>query len=134
MAHLRELQTRGPPRGYFPESTKSILVVDPRNVARAKEFFRGMGLQVVTGSRYLGGFIGDGAAEKIWMAGKVEGRVESVGTLVGVSRKHPQSAYSGLKKSLQQQWEFLQQVTPGIRDAFVPVEKVLWENFLPDIS
>ena len=64
LTHLRDMQVRGPPRGYFPEPTKSILVVAPRNVARAEEFFRGMGLQIVTGSWYLGGFIGDGAAEK----------------------------------------------------------------------
>ena len=67
----------------------------------AEEFFRGMGLRVVTGSRYLEGFIGDGAAENSWLAGKVEGWAESVGTLAGVSRKHLQSAYARLKKSLQ---------------------------------
>ena len=60
----------------------------PKNVARAGEFFRGMGLQVVTGSRYLGGLIGYGAAEKSWLAGKVEGWEESVGTLAGVYHKH----------------------------------------------
>ena len=57
-AHLRDLQARGPPRGYFPEPSKSILVVAPQNVARAEWFFRGMGLKVVMDSRYLGGFIG----------------------------------------------------------------------------
>ena len=62
-----------------------------------------MGLQVVMGSWYLGGFIGDGAAEKIWLAGKVEGWAESVGTLAGVSHKHLQSAYAGLQKSLQKE-------------------------------
>ena len=50
MAHFRDLQLRGPARGYFPEPTKSILVVDKRNVPRDKEYFRGMGIQVVTGS------------------------------------------------------------------------------------
>ena len=64
LAHLRDMQARGPSRGYFPEPTKSILVVAPINVAREEEFFRGVGFQVVTGSWYLGGFIGDGAAEK----------------------------------------------------------------------
>ena len=73
----------------------------PRNGARAEEFFRGMGLQVVMGSQQLGGFIGDRAVEKSWLAGRDEGGAESVGTLAGVFRKHPQSAYSGLKKSLQ---------------------------------
>ena len=53
MAHFRDLQLKGPARGYFPEPTKSILVVSEQNVPRAKEYFRGMEVQVVTGSRYL---------------------------------------------------------------------------------
>ena len=84
------MQARGPPRVCFPEPTKSILVVAPMNVARTEEFFRGMGLQIVTESRYLGGFIEDGVAEKRWMDGKVEGWAESLRTLAGVAHKHPQ--------------------------------------------
>ena len=60
-----------------------------------------MGLKVVTESIYLGGFIEEGEAEKIWLAGKVAGWAESLETLVGVSYKHPQSAYARLQKSLQ---------------------------------
>ena len=65
------------------------------------------------------------------MSRKVEGWAESVETLAGVSRKHPQSAYAGLQKSLQQEWEFVQRVTPGIGNAFGPIEKALQETFLP---
>ena len=54
MAHFRDLQLKGPARGYFPEPTKSILVVSEKNVPRANAYFRGMGIKVVTGSRYLG--------------------------------------------------------------------------------
>ena len=58
MDHSRDLQLRGPPQGHYLDPTKSILVVAKRNVPRAKEYFRGMGIQLVTGSRYLGGFVG----------------------------------------------------------------------------
>ena len=51
-------------------------------------------------------------------------------TLSGVSRKHPQSAYAGLQKSIQQEWAFVQQVTPGIGDAFSQMEKALRETFV----
>ena len=63
MAHFRDLQLKGPARGYFTDPTKSILVVSEQNVPRDKDYFRGMGVQVVTGSRYLGGFIGERETE-----------------------------------------------------------------------
>ena len=90
-----------------------------------------MGIQVVTGSRYLGGFVGERAVEVIWIQEKVEGWEESVRTLAGVARKNLQSAYVGLQKSLQQEWAFMQQVTPGIGDAFGPVEEEIATAFLP---
>ena len=71
MAHFRDLQLRGQDQGYYPDPTKSILVVAERNVPRSKEYFRGMGIQVVTGSRYLGGFVGEREAEARWIQDKV---------------------------------------------------------------
>ena len=101
MAHFRDLQLKGPDRGYFPEPTKSILVVLEQNVPRATAYFRGMGMQIVTGSRYLGGFVGERGTETQWVQTKVEGWAESVKNMAGVAHKHPQSAYADLQKSLQ---------------------------------
>ena len=73
------------------------------------------------------------AAEVRWIHEKVEGWAESVRTLDGVARKHPQSAYAGLQKSLQQEWAFVQRVTLGIGDAFGPVEEEIATAFLPEL-
>ena len=70
-AHFLYLQAQGPSRGYYPEPTKSILVVALGNVPRAEEHFRGLGIWVVTGHRYFGGFIGDAAAERECLKEKV---------------------------------------------------------------
>ena len=129
-AHFQDLQVWVPAQGYYPELTKSILVVTPGNVARDEDHFRGMGIRVVTGHRYLGGFLGDGSSEKEWLGTKVEGWTESIATLAGVALKHPQSAYAGPQKSLQQEWAFVQRVTPGVGAAFAPVEEALREVFL----
>ena len=43
MDQFCDLQLRGPAQGYYPEPTKSILVVAEGNVPWAKEYFRGMG-------------------------------------------------------------------------------------------
>ena len=56
LEHFRDLQARGPAHVYYPEPTKSILVVDQGNVARVEEHFRGFGIRVVTGHWYLAGY------------------------------------------------------------------------------
>ena len=55
---------------------------------------------------------------------------DSVATLAGVARRHPQTAYVGLQKFLQQEWDFVQSVTPGIWMVFQAVEDKLWDTFL----
>ena len=55
LEHFRNLQARGQARGYYPEPTKIILSVAPGNVAQAEDHFRGLGIRVMTGHRYLGG-------------------------------------------------------------------------------
>ena len=101
LEHLRDLQARGPARGYYPEPTKSILVVAPGNLVWAEEDFRELGIKLVMGRRYLEGYIGDKEAEGMWLVEKIKGWTESVEILAGVYYKHPQSAYAVLQKSLQ---------------------------------
>ena len=88
-------------------------MVAEKTVPLDNEYFRGMSIQVMTGIQYLGGFIGEWETEARWIHEKVEGCVESVRALAGLARKHPQSAYAGLQKSLQQDWAFMQRFTPG---------------------
>ena len=57
MEHFQDLQERDTPQCYFQEPTKSILFLAPRNLARADEFFPGMGIKIVNDSRYLWGFV-----------------------------------------------------------------------------
>ena len=59
--------------------------------------------------------------------------MDSVKTLSGVSCKHPQSAYARLQNSHQQEWSFVQRVTPDIGEAFGPVEQALRDAFTPAI-
>ena len=100
LEYFQDLQERGSPWGYLLEPTESILAVATRNVARAEEFFCGMGIKIVTVSRYLGGFVGYRAAEDSWLAEKVQGWTEAVKNLPGVARNHPHTAYAGLQKSI----------------------------------
>ena len=44
--------------------------------------------------------------------------------------RHPKTAYTGLQNSLQQDWSFVQNFTPGVREAFRPVEEALQQYSL----
>ena len=67
--------------------------------------------------------MGERGTERQCVKTKVEGWAKSVKTLAGMAIKHPQCAYAGLQKSLQQEWSFVQRVTPGIGAEFGPVEE-----------
>ena len=54
-------------------------------------------------------------------------------TLAGVMRRHTNTAYTVLQKSLQHEWAFVQHITLDIRIAFQLVEDELRETFLSDL-
>ena len=47
-----------------------------------------------------------------------------------MAQRYPQSAYVGLTKSLQSEWQYLQRVVDGLEAHFQPIEKVLAEKSL----
>ena len=48
-----------------------------------------------------------------------------------VARRHPQTAYAGMTKSLQCEWQYLQRVLPNASEVFKPIEQALRSYFLP---
>ena len=66
------LCSRGPSFGYCPQPAKCFVVVAPSFLDYAKDIFSGLGLQVVSGHRFLGGFIGDPAQRQDFVSWKVQ--------------------------------------------------------------
>ena len=50
-----------------------------------------------------------------------------------VTFRNSRAIYAGLKKSLQQEWYFVQRSTQGLGDDFRTTKKALWEEFLPTL-
>jgi hypothetical protein len=67
-----KLQEIGPNYGYYPEPTKSIMVVPQHNLEAAQLAFADLNFKVTTGSQYLGGFIGEDDALRSWLAEKTK--------------------------------------------------------------
>ena len=66
---------RGPDRGYFPEPTKSLFILDTSGQEEAvrREFAEeGLTLNFVSGSRYLGGYLVPKEELDMWVKPQVE--------------------------------------------------------------
>jgi hypothetical protein len=74
MRYFKRLEVVGKPYGYYPEETKSILVVPVKDTEVATEFKRVSKAAVVisNGHRYLGGFVGDKDLVRAWVVDQVE--------------------------------------------------------------
>jgi hypothetical protein len=135
LSRLREwlqlLIQRGPSFGYFPEPQKSYLVVSAENRSAAEAAFDGLGVKIVDGQRFLGGYIGSDEGRDIYVAKKIQDWCGFVDVLSRVATQQPQAAFSALARSLQNEWGYLQRVIPDCGDLFRPLESALAENFLP---
>eukprot|EP00978_Attheya_sp_CCMP212_P035431 scaffold154276_cov33-Attheya_sp.AAC.2 len=130
--YFEKLEEYGPKYGYFPEASKSISIVREHNVERAKEYFAEMKFTIKSGYRYLGGFVGARAEMKEWIGEKADEWTAGIKAIAKVAPQFPQTAYAGIQKSLQQEWQFvLQRLIDGIGGEFSEVEAALMEVFLP---
>ena len=104
------LCSRGPAFGYFPEPSKSFVVVGEHCRSEAEALFQGLGVHVVTGHRYLGGFIGDLNQRNVFVQKKVNNWVNHVRVFGDIALSQPQLAYTAVTRSLQFEWTFLLRV------------------------
>ena len=65
------LCSRGPNFGYHPEPTNSFVVVNERWRSEVATIFGDLGIQVVTGHRFLGGFLGSRSDRDEYVMSKV---------------------------------------------------------------
>ena len=128
--------TRGPDRGYFPERANSLFILDTpgKEEAARREFERErLDLDFVSGSRYLGAYIGLQEELEEWVKPQVEAWAHGVRALSKIARRHPQSAYAGLGMSLRLEWQYLQRTVPKVGTLMGPIEEALREKFLPTL-
>ena len=91
--------------GYHVESSKCYLVVAPQFLEEAKELFSSYGVEIVTGRKVLGGFIGKREDIESWLQKKVEQWYTCVQRLAHAAKSFPHEAYTALSKSLQNEWD-----------------------------
>ena len=105
--------------------------MDGNHEAEARSAFEHLGVKVVKGYRFLGGFIGDHDSTKAIIIQKIVELMNSVVKLSKVAESQPQAAFSALAKTLQFEWSYLQCILPNFDDGYSRFQDAVNQTFWP---
>ena len=83
------LKRNSPAWGYYPNTTKIILIVHPYNIEAGKLFVARHVFKFFTGALYLGGYIGDDKSKREWLKNWKEKRERNIHVITKIEGKYP---------------------------------------------
>ena len=105
---FNRLLSDDPAYGYFPEPSKTVLVVRSSDLQKANDLFHDFGINVVTGSRFLGGFVGEQSLAADFVSDKVKMWCNCIQQFSDVAVVEPKTSFAVLARSLQFEWNRIQ--------------------------
>lgn len=131
----QKLQSVGPAFGYFPNATKTHLVVKPTRMAEAQAIFADTQMQITSeGQRHLGAAIGTAAFTEKYVSEKVDQWVAEVTSLSTLARAYPHAAYSAFVHGLISRWHYLMRTVDNISHLFQPLEDAISQLLIPALT
>ena len=119
------LSDMGSAFGYYAEPRKSFLIVGPDDVSEAERIFGNLGIKIVTGCHYLGGFIGNGSNIDELLQQKISVWEDCLVQLAKAAKSQPQASFAALSKSLQFEWNFVSRVIPNCGGTFSSIRNLI---------
>ena len=125
----------GPDFGYFPNATKTYLVVKEEHLEEAKQLFQETGVSITAdGKRHLGAAIGTPHFAAGYVQQKVAEWVGEVERLSSIAVTQPHAAYAVFTHGLKHKWTYLIRTIPDISVHIQPLEDAIRHKFLPSLT
>jgi hypothetical protein len=125
------LLSNGPKYGYFPKPSKTKLVVKHTALELAQSFFLDSGIEVVSGARDLGSFIGSGTTD--FIEGKVDVWCSEILNLAKIAESEPHAAHAAFIHGVRHKWSFLQRTLPDMDQHLGKLESILRDKYIPSL-
>ena len=114
----------GPKYGYYPQASKTILIVKERFEAKAKAIFGKSGIKISTrGERHMGAVVGSERFKDEYVSNKVEKWVQDIEQLSNIAKDEPQSALSSFTRAISNKCTYVQTTVPCTGHLFQPFRK-----------
>ena len=133
----------GPPLGYFPNASKTWLVVKQEYLQDAKDIFGDTKIRITmegpedddpkNGQRYLGSALGTESFQKKYVSEKVTRWIRELEDLCKIAKMEPQLAYAAYTFGLSKKWIYVMRTIPNISEYLKPLEECIRTKFIPVI-
>ena len=121
----------GPEYGYYPNASKTWLIVKEKCYNEAQAVFQGSGVSITKeGKRHLGAAIGAENFKEEYIKEKVSVWVEEIDRLTLIAESQPRAAYAAFTHGLASKWTFLARTVPDISHLFQLLEDAIRQRFL----
>ena len=129
------LLSTGPSYGYFPNASKTYLLVKEDWVEAANGIFGDTGVSIeLNGRKVLGSPIGSSEFIHEFVSNNILKWVTQLELLADIAVPHPQAAFSAFVHCFSSKWNFLSRTCPGIEDLFQPLENAIRQKFIPSLT
>ena len=125
----------GPDYGYFPNSSKTCLIVKEEHLGEAKQLSHETGVKIThDGKSYLGSAFGSRPFVECYVEEKVSKWKKELEHLSNIALTQPQAAYTAFTHGIKSKWIYLARTTQNIEHMLAPLEEVIRGKFLPAIT
>ena len=135
LAWWMELNELGPAYGYYPNASKTWLVVKEEHLESARELFASHGVNLTTsGHKHLGSAIGNETFIDIFFQNKVQKWIHQLHTLSEIAKTEPQAAYCCFTHGLKSTWNYSMRTTPDTANYLEPIESIIRHKLIPALT
>ena len=125
----------GPKFGYYPEASKSWLLVKEKVKQRAFTVFKDTAIKITTeGQCHLGAVIGSSKYKREYVQNKIGELVNEIKVLSIIAKTEPQAAYSCFITAFKHKPSYIMRTAPDIFDQLNQLDEVITSEFIPVIT
>ena len=125
----------GPLLGYYPNASKSWLIVKSNQETEAKHIFNDTELNItIEGRKYLGGYIGTNNSRDKYAKRLVQDWIEQINNLSKIALTEPQAAYAAFVSGFQHKLTYYIRTIPGLRDHLKILDETINNKLIPSFT
>eukprot|EP00794_Sanderia_malayensis_P005131 gene5131-biopygen4184 len=125
----------GPKYGYFPEATKSWLIVKDDKMDEAQRIFEGSNIRITSdGKRHLGAVIGSSIFKDDYVNEKIAEWIREIKLLSNIAKTEPQAAFNCFISGYKNKVTFFMRTIPGISENLKQLDQVILTDFIPSFT